>query len=116
MALPALSFCTRPALGCCVIQSIPLLQELLNVQSSDRLELQDILLGEYMRHDFPLTSMVGTVSGVEQSSMNGYKGVIKFGLERAISVGVNNLQSGWVCDGYMIRRQAHKGSYEVTGT
>lgn len=67
-----------------------------------------------MRHNFPLTGMVSTVSGVEQSTVDGYKGIIKFGFERAISVGVNNLQSGWVCDGYMIRRQAHKGSCEVT--
>ena len=112
MTRPAITFCARPAFDCCIIQSIPLLQELINVEASDRLELQDTLLGEYVGDDFPLTSMIGTVSGVEQSSVNGHKGVIKLGFERAVPVGVHNLQSAWVCDGYMIRRQADKGSYD----
>jgi hypothetical protein len=112
MTRPAFSFCARPAFDCCVIQSIPLVQELINVEPSDGLELEDTLLGEYMGDNFPLTSMIDTVSGVEQSSMNGYKGIIKLGFERAVSVGVDNLQNPRVCDGYMVRRQADKGSYD----
>ena len=98
MTRPAFSFWTRPAFDCCIIQSIPLLQELVNVQPGDRLELQNTLLGEYMRDNFPLTSMICTVSGVEQPSVNGYKGIVKLGFERAVSVGVNDLQNPWVCD------------------
>ena len=72
----------QPAFDCRIIQSIPLLQEPINVEPSNRLELQDTLLGAYMGDNFPLTSMIDTVSGVEQSSVNGYKGVTK----------------PWVCD------------------
>lgn len=96
--IPAISFCTGTAFDGCIVESIPLLQELIDVKASDRLELQDTLLGEYMRDDFALTRVVGTVPGVEQTSVNGYEGVIKYRFERAISVGVDDLQGAWISD------------------
>ena len=58
--------------------------------------------------------MIGAVPGVEQSSVNGYKGVIKLRLEGAVSVSINDLQGRWVCYRYMVGRYAYKRPCEVT--
>jgi hypothetical protein len=61
-------------------EAVPLLDERSNVASNIRLELEDILLRKYMGNDLALAGVCVAVSGVEQATGDGNKGIIKVGL------------------------------------
>ena len=69
-----------------------MLDERSDVVSDIGLKLEDVLLRKYMGNDLALAGVCITVSGVEQATGDGDKGVIKVGLQRATAVGVNDLE------------------------
>ena len=75
-------------------QTIPLIHELSDIKTDRGLEFQHVLLGEDVRDDLALVSMVGEIPSFEQTTVNGDKSIIKFGLEAAIAICVYNLEWG----------------------
>lgn len=55
---------------------MPLSDQLLQAGLNERLELRDRLGAECMRDGLPFTSMLGSVTGVEEATADGYEGII----------------------------------------
>jgi hypothetical protein len=68
------------ALGASGAEAVPLLDERSDVVSNIGLKLEDIFLRKDMGNDLALPCVCSTVSGVEQASGDGDKGIIKVGL------------------------------------
>jgi hypothetical protein len=67
-------------LGASGAETIPLLDERSHVVSNIGLELEDTFLRKDMGNDLALARVCNAVSGVEQASGDGDKGIIKVGL------------------------------------
>lgn len=72
-----------------------------------RLEFEHVFLGEYVRDDLTLAGMGCAVSGIEETTVYGDERVVEVGLERAVAVCINSLQSCRVGDGDMVRRYSN---------
>jgi hypothetical protein len=68
------------ALGTFGAEAVPLLDERTHVFPNIGLELENAFLRKDMGNDFALARVCNTVSGVEQASGDGDKGIIKVGL------------------------------------
>lgn len=68
------------ALGASGAETVPLLDERSDVVSNIGFELEDIFLRKDMGNDLALARVCNTLSGVEQASGDGDKGIIKVGL------------------------------------
>ncbi len=62
-----------------------------------------------MRDDLALARVCNTVSGVEQASRDGDKGIIKVGFQRAIAMGVNDLERRRIGYREVIRCDTNEG-------
>ena len=74
------------------------------------LKLKDALLGEDMRDDLALASMFRPGARVEEPAVDGDEGIVKVGLERAIAVGIDDLQGVGVRNGNVVRRNAREST------
>ena len=75
------------------------------------LKLKDALLGEDMRDDLALASMLRPGARVEEPAVDGDEGVVEIGLERAVAVCVDDLQGVGVCHRNVVWRYASESTF-----
>jgi hypothetical protein len=69
-----------------------------------------------MRDDLALARVCNTVSGVEQAPRDGDKGIIKVGFQRAIAMGVNDLERRRIGYREVIRCDTNEGPCAQKGS
>ena len=62
-----------------------------------------------MRDDLAFPGVVSSITGVEETSVDGDKCVIEIALQTSVPVGVDDLESVWVGDRHVVRSEAYEG-------
>ena len=62
-----------------------------------------------MRNNLALPGVVSSITGVEETPVDGDKCVVEIALQASVSVGVDDLEGIWVGNRHVIRREAYKG-------
>ena len=60
------------------METIPLVNQLPNIETNLRFELHDRLLGEDVGDNLALACMLCAIAGVEDASANGDEGIVEF--------------------------------------
>jgi hypothetical protein len=71
-------------------------------------ELGNGLGGEGVGNGLALSCVLGTIAGIEESSLDGHKDVVVLGLQEAIAVAVDGLDGLVISHGYVIWLYAHE--------
>lgn len=74
------------------------------------LELEHVLLREYVRHNLALARMLKTRARVEEAALDRDEGIVEVGLERARPVAVDDLKRIGVRDREVVGRYAHESA------
>ena len=68
------------------------------MQSNVRLKLEYALEGVGLRDDLAFPCVIESITGVEDSPVDGEKCVIEIALQTSVPLGVDDLESIWVGD------------------
>ena len=78
------------------------------MQTNVRFEFDDAFGRKDMRDDLALPSVLCSVASVENTATDGHEGIVKVGLESAVAVSVDDLDSVWVRNREVVRSNAYK--------
>jgi hypothetical protein len=92
------------------VQLVPLPEQGSHILSHMGLKLENALLGEYVGNDFAFASMGYAITRIEDTAPNRHESIVKVGLERAVAMGVDDLQGRRVRDGDMIWCETNEGA------
>lgn len=88
-------------------------EQVSDMQTNVRFELEHVLEGEDVRDDLALPCVIGPNTGIEESSVDGHERVVEIALQASVPVGVDDLEGVWVGDRHVIWGKSNKGSCEM---
>ena len=74
-----------------------------------RLKLEHALEGEDVRHDLAFPGVIGSIAGVEETSVDDDKCIIEIAFQDSVSMSVDDLESIRVGDRHVVGSEAYKG-------
>ena len=108
-SVPSVTFFTRQTLLSTFTELVPLAQQFCYMKPNVRLKLEYALEGEDVRYDLAFPGVIGSITGVEETSVDDDKCVIEIAFQDSVSMGVDDLEGIRVGDRHVVRSEAYEG-------